>query len=297
MTAPANSDAPAPTPATPGGLLLTAQGLVKTFAPPRLFPWLPARSVRAIDGVDLSVPRGHTVGIVGESGSGKTTLGRLLVRLLEPDAGQIVYRDVTGQATALTAADPARLRALRRRLQIVFQDPYRSLNPARTAGEIVGEGLRIHQMETTAARQRERAAAALARVGLPRDAVDRLPAAFSGGQRQRIALARALVLEPELVVCDEITSALDTRTQAHILELLAALRRELGLSLVFISHDLHTVAQVSDHVVVLRHGRIVEQGPPVALFAAPQADYTRALVAALPTPDPARRRFRRRWHP
>lgn len=280
-------------PAPASAPILAAEGLVKTFAPRRLFPWLVAPAVRAVDGVDLTVPRGHTVGVVGESGSGKTTLGRLLVRLLEPDAGRVVYRDAQGRAIDLTAAEPTELRRLRRRLQIVFQDPYRSLNPARTAGEIVGEGLRIHHGETSASARRERAAEALARVGLPRDAVDRLPAAFSGGQRQRIALARALALEPELIVCDEITSALDTRTQARILDLLAELRSALGLSLVFVSHDLHTVARISDTVVVLRHGRVVEHGAPAALFGAPQSDYTRELVAALPSPDPAARRFRR----
>jgi ABC-type microcin C transport system duplicated ATPase subunit YejF len=177
-------------------------------------------------------------------------------------------------------------------MQIVFQDPYHSLNPARAAGEIVAEGLLIHGTGNRADTL-DAAHAMLRRVGLPDEAMRRPPRAFSGGQRQRIALARALVLKPEFIVCDEITSALDVSTQARMLALLAELRAEMNLSLLFISHDLHTVAKVSDHVHVMHRGKIVEEGAPARIFGEPAEAYTRELVAALPGSSPERRRFRR----
>lgn len=266
--------------------------LAKHFVREPVLPWGEPGVVRAVDGVTLSIPRGSTVGLVGESGSGKTTFGRALLRLIEPTSGEVVFRGADGVEHSVLAADTATLRGLRRAMQIVFQDPYHSLNPARTAGEIVAEGLIIHG-GASRADTLDAAHAMLRRVGLPDEAMRRPPRAFSGGQRQRIALARALVLRPEFIVCDEITSALDVSTQARMLALLAELRAEMRLSLLFISHDLHTVAKVSDHVHVMHRGRIVEEGAPARIFGEPAEDYTRALVAALPGSSPERRRFRR----
>lgn len=272
--------------------IVDVRALTKHFTRKPALPWGKADIVRAVDGVTLSIPRGTTVGLVGESGSGKTTFGRALLRLIEPTSGEVVFRRADGVATDVIAADTAAIRGLRRSMQIVFQDPYHSLNPARTAGEIVAEGLLIHGTGSRADAL-DAAHAMLRRVGLPDESMRRPPRAFSGGQRQRIALARALVLRPEFIVCDEITSALDVSTQARMLALLAELRTEMGLSLLFISHDLHTVAAVSDHVHVMHRGRIVEEGPPARIFGAPAEEYTRTLVAALPASTPERRRFRR----
>lgn len=272
--------------------IVDVRALTKHFARKPSVPWGGTDSVRAVDGVTLSIPRGKTVGLVGESGSGKTTFGRALLRLIEPTSGGVVFNGRDGTRHDVLAAGPAELRFLRRSMQIVFQDPYHSLNPARTVADIVAEGLLIHG-DGSRADARDAAHAMLRRVGLPDDSMRRLPRAFSGGQRQRIALARALVLRPEFIVCDEITSALDVSTQARMLALLAELRAEMNLSLLFISHDLHTVASVSDDVHVMHRGRIVEQGPPARIFGDPVQDYTRALVAALPASSPERRRFRR----
>jgi ABC-type oligopeptide transport system ATPase subunit len=272
--------------------IVEVRALTKHFVRKPALPWGKPAVVRAVDGVSLSIPRGTTVGLVGESGSGKTTFGRALLRLIEPTTGEVVFRGADGVATDVLRADAATLRQLRRSMQIVFQDPYHSLNPARTAGEIVAEGLIIHEAGSRADAL-DAAHAMLRRVGLPDESMRRPPRAFSGGQRQRIALARALVLRPEFIVCDEITSALDVSTQARMLALLAELRVEMRLSLLFISHDLHTVAKVSDHVHVMHRGRIVEEGAPARIFGEPEEEYTRALVAALPASSPARRRFRR----
>ncbi|HEY5550984.1 MAG TPA: dipeptide/oligopeptide/nickel ABC transporter ATP-binding protein [Opitutaceae bacterium] len=272
--------------------IVEVRGLTKHFTRKAALPWGEPGVVRAVDGVSLAIPRGTTVGLVGESGSGKTTFGRALLRLIEPSSGEVVFRGSDGAATDVLAADPGTLRQLRRSMQIVFQDPYHSLNPARTAGEIVAEGLIIHGAGSRADAL-DAAQAMLRRVGLPDERMRRPPRAFSGGQRQRIALARALVLRPEFIVCDEITSALDVSTQARMLALLAELRAEMNLSLLFISHDLHTVAKVSDHVHVMHYGRIVEEGAPARIFGEPAEEYTRVLVAALPASSPVRRRFRR----
>ncbi|HUG12223.1 MAG TPA: ATP-binding cassette domain-containing protein [Opitutaceae bacterium] len=272
--------------------IVEVRALTKHFVRKPALPWGEPGVVRAVEGVSLSIPRGKTVGLVGESGSGKTTFGRALLRLVEPTSGEVVFRGADGVATDVISADTATMRRLRRSMQIVFQDPYHSLNPARTAGEIVAEGLFIHGTGSRADAL-DAAHAMLRRVGLPDESMRRPPRAFSGGQRQRIALARALVLRPEFIVCDEITSALDVSTQARMLALLAELRVEMNLSLLFISHDLHTVAKVSDHVHVMHRGRIVEEGAPARIFSEPAEDYTRALVAALPASSPVRRRFRR----
>ncbi len=289
--------------------LLSVRGLTKSFgAKPGLFA-RQGHVVRALDEVSLDIPRGSTVGVVGESGSGKSTLGRCILRLIDPDRGTVTWQGTNGDSSIeVTALTGEALRAFRRRMQVIFQDPYNSLNPARPVWQIVGEGLFVQDsspFERGGAQRRgvcscrsprqirERAAAMLESVGLERDHLDRLPHAFSGGQRQRIAIARALIVEPEFLVCDEVTSALDTRTQAQVLELLRELQSRTGVTLLFISHDLHTVAGMSREVVVMRSGRIVERGLPEQLFAQPTEAYTRELVAAVPNPDPRKRTFRR----
>ncbi|WP_327234599.1 ABC transporter ATP-binding protein [Streptomyces sp. NBC_01317] len=238
-------------------------------------------TVTAVDGVSLTVRPGETLGIVGESGSGKTTLGRMLVRLLDPTAGQLRYRD-----TDIGTLSEKELRPYRRELQMVFQDPVSSLNPRRSIGESVADPLRaagVLDQARTVARVRE----LLERVGLDPDRYDRYPHEFSGGQRQRVGIARALAAEPRLIVCDEPVSALDVTTQAQVTALLAELQRELGLALVFIAHDLAVVRHVSDRVAVMRAGRIVEQGTVDEVYGAPSDPYTRQLLAAVPALDPA----------
>ena len=232
-----------------------------------------AASITAVDGVSLSIRAGETVGLVGESGSGKSTIGLAMLRLI-PASGRVTFQDQDLQALA-----PAELRRRRAQMQIVFQDPYGSLSPRMMIGDLVAEGLQVHERLT----RRERAArvaAALEEVGLPQDAVLRYPHEFSGGQRQRIAIARAIVLKPRLMVLDEPTSALDRSVQSQIVALLRELQRRHGLAYLFISHDLAVVRALAHRVVVLRQGRVVEQGTADALFAAPQQDYTRALLAA-----------------
>jgi len=228
---------------------------------------------------------------VGESGSGKSTLGRVLLRLTEADSGSITWHSSDGSTTDLRALASDALRRFRPQMQAVFQDPFHSLNPSRPAWQIVGEGL-FAARTATAAEIREKALLGLRSVGLDSTHLDRLPHEFSGGQRQRIAIARALILEPQLLVCDEVTSALDTRTQAQVIELLRTLQQRSGLTILFISHDLPAVASISHQVAVLRDGRVVEQGAPERLFSQPTHPYTRALLAALPHPDPRHRTFR-----
>ncbi|MET9484845.1 ABC transporter ATP-binding protein [Streptomyces sp. NPDC006638] len=238
-------------------------------------------TIAAVDGVSLTVHPGETLGIVGESGSGKTTLGRMLVRLLDPTAGQLRYR-----GTDIGTLSEKELRPYRRELQMVFQDPVSSLNPRRSIGESVADPLRaagVLDQAKTVARVRE----LLERVGLDPDRYDRYPHEFSGGQRQRVGIARALAAEPRLIVCDEPVSALDVTTQAQVTALLAELQRELGLALVFIAHDLAVVRHVSDRVAVMRAGRIVEQGTVDEVYGAPSDPYTRQLLAAVPALDPA----------
>jgi oligopeptide/dipeptide ABC transporter ATP-binding protein len=243
-------------------------------------------AVRAVDGVSFSLPRGRTLGLVGESGCGKTTVGRSILRLVEPTAGSITFagRDVR---TML----PSALRPLRRRMQIVFQDPYGSLNPRMTVRAILEEGLVIHRLGDAPERLR-RMTTALERTGMATAALARYPHEFSGGQRQRIAIARALVLEPELLVLDEPISALDVSIQAQVVNLLIELRRELGLTYLFISHDLSIVEYISDDVAVMYLGRLVEKAPAAELYASPLHPYTHALFSAVPSVDPRRRRGR-----
>jgi peptide/nickel transport system ATP-binding protein len=243
-------------------------------------------AVRAVDGVSFAVDRGRTLGLVGESGCGKTTVGRSILRLIEPTAGSVTFagRD-------LRSLSHRELRPLRRRMQIVFQDPYGSLNPRMTVRAILEEGLLIHRLGDRTERQR-RMAAALDRTGMPAAALARYPHEFSGGQRQRIAIARALVLEPEFIVLDEPVSALDVSIQAQVVNLLVELRKELGLTYLFISHDLSVVEYISDDVAVMYLGRLVEKAPAPALYESPLHPYTHALFSAVPRVDPARRRGR-----
>ena len=238
--------------------------------------WLRSRDIPILRDVSLRLRAGHTLGIVGESGSGKTTLGLALLKLVNAQTrGRVV---VAGQA--LDGLPARALRAFRRQAQVVFQDPFSSLSPRLTVGEIVGEGLALHEPQLSASERQARVAAMLAEVGLSADCLPRYPHEFSGGQRQRIAIARALVLRPQLLLLDEPTSALDASIQQQVLTLLRDAQQRYGVAYLFISHDLAVIRAMAHDVLVLRHGQVVESGPAEQLFAAPQAEYTRALLAA-----------------
>ena len=238
----------------------------------------PGGTLRAVDEVSLNVEAGETVALVGESGCGKSTLGKTLLRLVEPTGGAIAFG-----GEDVTTLDARRLRTLRRRIQMIFQDPFASLNPRHTIRAILTAPLVVHKIGDKAERTRL-VEAMIDRVGLPRDALDRYPHEFSGGQRQRIGIARALILNPELVVCDEPVSALDLSIQAQILNLLVGMKKDLGLSYLFISHDLSVVRYFADRVLVMYLGRIVESADNKTLWSAPKHPYTRALMAAVPDP-------------
>ena len=278
---------PAPTGAEP---LVEVRDVVKHFPVRRgVFFGREHGSVHAVDGVSLEILRGEALGLVGESGCGKSTLARLVTRLLEPTSGTIVY-----EGTDITTWSRRRLRPLRRDVQMIFQDPYSSLNPRRTVGAIIGEPLRIRHVGTKATRRR-RVRELMERVGLNPEHYNRYPHEFSGGQRQRIGIARALITTPKLIVADEPVSALDVSIQAQILNLLKDLQSEFELTYLFIAHDLNVVRHVSDRVAVMYLGRIVELSPVDDLYAKPVHPYTEALLSAVPVPETkARERVRGR---
>ncbi|MEI6376255.1 MAG: ATP-binding cassette domain-containing protein [bacterium] len=238
-------------------------------------------SFKAVDGVSFIVPAGKTVGLVGESGSGKTTIGRTLVKLIPATSGEVLWKG----SPILPLSEKA-FRPLRRQIQYIFQDPFGSLNPRMTIGMIIGEALEIHFSKLSANERADRVASLLRRVGLKPEMMSRYPHEFSGGQRQRIGIARALAVEPEFLICDEPVSALDVSVQAQIVNLLQDLQEELGLALLFIAHDLAVVEHISDSVLVLNRGRIVESGPARDVLENPQAPYTRELLAAVPRLQP-----------
>ena len=260
--------------------LVVAEKLEKTFASRALFG---GASVRAVAGVDAQVARGEALGVVGESGSGKSTLGRLMLGLLPASAGRLTF-----DGAALPKPGSAAFRRLRARMGIVFQDPFGSLDARRSVGAQVGDGLAIHTRLSGAERE-ARIAATFARVGLDPERMGAFPHEFSGGQRQRIGIARALATEPDFLVADEPVSALDVSIQAQVVRLLADLRRDLGLALLFISHDLLVVRHLCDRVLVMYLGRVMEEGRVEEVFARPSHPYTRALLSATPMLDPARR--------
>jgi ABC-type glutathione transport system ATPase component len=265
-----------------GEPLLRVEGLRKAF-----------KGVVAVDGIDFEIAAGETLGLVGESGSGKSTTGYCVLRLLEPTEGSVRF-----QGEELVGLSAREMRARRRDMAIVFQDPYASLDPRMSVRDIVAEPLSVHRAGAPAER-RARVAELLDLVGLPAAAADRRPAEFSGGQRQRVGIARALALHPRLLVCDEPVSALDVSIQAQIVNLLRELQRELGLTYLFISHDLAVVRAMSDRIAVMQHGRLVEHGDAASVYRAPRHDYTRGLLAAVPVADPremARRRRERAAH-
>jgi oligopeptide transport system ATP-binding protein len=233
--------------------------------------------VKAVDDVSFKIEKGQTVGLVGESGSGKTTIGRAIIRLIHPTSGTITYED-----TEITKLSAGEFRPWRKKIQIIFQDPYNSLNPRLSIFEIIGEALEIHFPQMNRGERREKVATLLEKVGLKRDHLDRYPHEFSGGQRQRIGIARALAVDPEFIVCDEPVSALDVSVQAQIVNLLQDLQEELGLTYLFIAHDLAVVEHISDFVLVMNQGKIVEAATAEAIYENPQDEYTRKLLSAVP---------------
>ncbi|MDT7835931.1 ABC transporter ATP-binding protein [Aquabacterium sp. OR-4] len=273
--------------AAPGAPLLQVKNLVKRFPIRGGLLQRVVDQVHAVDGVSFELQRGETLGLVGESGCGKSTTGRCILRLIEPTEGEVIF-----DGRSVTQASKSELRALARDMQIIFQDPYASLNPRMTVASIIGEALTIHKLAPTREAWRARIVELLELVGLSADHLRRYPHEFSGGQRQRIGIARALAVNPKLIVCDEAVSALDVSIQAQVINLLEDLQHKLGLTYVFIAHDLSVVEHTSDRVAVMYLGRIVELATAQALYTRPQHPYTEALLSAVPIPDPTVRRQR-----
>ena len=262
-------------------ILLEATNIVKYFPIKGGVFMKEIAAVKAVDGVSLSIEEGETVGLVGESGCGKTTFGRAILRLEEPTSGEIYF-----EGESILGYDKNKMQALREKMQIIFQDPFSSLNPRKTVSHIVGEPLLVHGMRSRKKRE-DRVLELLRVVGLRKEHMRRYPHQFSGGQRQRIGVARALALNPKLIVCDEAVSALDVSIQAQVINLLKDLQDDFGLTYLFISHDLSVVENVSDRVAVMYLGKIVEFAPSPTLYRTPLHPYTQALLSAVPVPDPA----------
>ena len=264
-----------------GEVLLSVRNLVKRFPIKGGIMGREVASVKAVSDVSFDIRKGETLGLVGESGCGKSTLGRCILRLIEPTSGQIFYK---GQE--ITRASPAEMRKLRRNMQIIFQDPYASLNPRMTVEDILGEPIDIHGLAESKEARRKRIVELLDLCGLRREAIARYPHEFSGGQRQRICIARALAVQPEFIVCDEPVSALDVSIQAQIVNLMQDLQKELGLTYLFIAHDLKVVEHISNRVAVMYLGKVAEVSEAEDLYENPRHPYTKALLSAIPLPDP-----------
>jgi len=275
----------APTATAGGETLVQVRGLVKHFPLTRgIIVQKKVGAVQAVDGIDLDIRRGETLGLVGETGCGKSTTARLIMRLLDATSGEIDF-----EGEDITRLKGAKLKAVRREMQMIFQDPYSSLNPRKTIGSIIGEPFAIHGLQKGKGERKRAVQELMEMVGLNPEHYNRYPHEFSGGQRQRIGVARALALKPKLVIADEPVSALDVSIQAQVLNLLRDMQRQLGLTLVFIAHDLSVVRHMCDRVAVMYLGRIVESGPGDALYSFPRHPYTGALLSAVPVADPSGR--------